>query len=175
MAKVFLIGHPVAHSLSPAMHNAAFAALGLPHRYEARDIEPAALGMVGHIETYERIGDVRAWVRSNPIGMEHGALTLISRVVPEREGALSDILRSIGDDVKRGTLVPFSRLTRVHFARWVVLEDGRGGLELAFESNFDDDEESHLDELVGQASAGRRCNIALVARRAHGSGGIRPR
>lgn len=28
-----LIGHPVAHSLSPTMHGAAYAALGLPHRY----------------------------------------------------------------------------------------------------------------------------------------------
>lgn len=34
MAAVYLIGDPVAHSLSPAMQNAAFDALGLPHRYE---------------------------------------------------------------------------------------------------------------------------------------------
>src|SRR2546428_3924240 len=38
MSQVWLIGRPVAHSLSPAMHNAAFAALGLPHRYEAREV-----------------------------------------------------------------------------------------------------------------------------------------
>ncbi|HET7700800.1 MAG TPA: shikimate dehydrogenase [Candidatus Limnocylindria bacterium] len=38
MARVALLGHPVAHSLSPAMHNAAFAALGLPHSYEVRDV-----------------------------------------------------------------------------------------------------------------------------------------
>jgi shikimate dehydrogenase len=43
VATVFLLGHPVAHSLSPAMHNAAFLALGLPHRYEARDVEPDRL------------------------------------------------------------------------------------------------------------------------------------
>lgn len=34
MADVYLIGDPVAHSLSPAMQNAAFAVLGLPHRYD---------------------------------------------------------------------------------------------------------------------------------------------
>lgn len=34
MAVAYLIGDPVAHSLSPAMQNAAFRALGLPHRYE---------------------------------------------------------------------------------------------------------------------------------------------
>jgi shikimate dehydrogenase len=30
-----LIGHPVGHSLSPVIHQAAYRALGLPHRYEA--------------------------------------------------------------------------------------------------------------------------------------------
>lgn len=39
-----LLGHPVGHSLSPAMHDAAFAALGIDGRYEAWDVAPAALG-----------------------------------------------------------------------------------------------------------------------------------
>jgi shikimate dehydrogenase len=34
VARVLLLGDPVAQSLSPAMQNAAFAAVGLPHRYE---------------------------------------------------------------------------------------------------------------------------------------------
>ena len=33
-----VLGHPIAHSLSPAMHRAAFARLGLPHTYEAIDV-----------------------------------------------------------------------------------------------------------------------------------------
>ena len=40
---VHLLGHPVGHSLSPAIHNAAFRALGLPHAYEAIDVAPDAL------------------------------------------------------------------------------------------------------------------------------------
>lgn len=37
-----LFGHPVAHSLSPVIHHAAYAALGLPHRYELADLPDAA-------------------------------------------------------------------------------------------------------------------------------------
>jgi len=40
---VYLLGHPVAHSLSPLMQNAAFAALGLGHRYETLDVTPEDL------------------------------------------------------------------------------------------------------------------------------------
>ena len=38
-----VLGHPVAHSLSPAMHNAAFAAVGLDAAYLALDVRPEAL------------------------------------------------------------------------------------------------------------------------------------
>jgi shikimate dehydrogenase len=54
---VALLGHPVAHSLSPRMQNAAFAARGLDLAYVALDVPPerleeavrglAALGFVG--------------------------------------------------------------------------------------------------------------------------------
>jgi len=54
-AHVALLGHPVAHSLSPRMQNAAFAARGLDWRYDAFDVdEPVSavhalvtLGFVG--------------------------------------------------------------------------------------------------------------------------------
>jgi shikimate dehydrogenase len=38
-----LIGHPIGHSLSPAIHNAAFQHLGLPYLYVAHDVDPGQL------------------------------------------------------------------------------------------------------------------------------------
>lgn len=39
-----VLGHPIAHSLSPVLHRAAYAALGLHHwTYELRDVTPAGL------------------------------------------------------------------------------------------------------------------------------------
>ncbi len=45
MKRLAVLGHPVAHSRSPAMHNAAFAALGLGDQwsYEALDVAPDEL------------------------------------------------------------------------------------------------------------------------------------
>jgi len=40
---IALLGHPVAHSLSPRMQNAAFAARGLDWTYVACDVEPGAV------------------------------------------------------------------------------------------------------------------------------------
>jgi shikimate dehydrogenase len=40
-----LIGHPVEHSLSPAMHNASFAADGLDYVYVALDVKPDDLSL----------------------------------------------------------------------------------------------------------------------------------
>ena len=42
--RVGLIGWPVAHSVSPAMHQAAFQALDLDWRYDLRPVRPAELG-----------------------------------------------------------------------------------------------------------------------------------
>lgn len=45
MGKLFgLLGHPVGHSMSPAMHNDQFNQLGLSHYYQAFDVHPDRLG-----------------------------------------------------------------------------------------------------------------------------------
>jgi shikimate dehydrogenase len=41
--RVLLLGHPLAHSLSPVIQNAAFVAAGLPVRYEAVDVDAERL------------------------------------------------------------------------------------------------------------------------------------
>ena len=44
-----LLGHPVAHSRSPALHNHWFARSGLDATYEARDIDPARADDIARI------------------------------------------------------------------------------------------------------------------------------
>ncbi|MGQ0648249.1 MAG: shikimate dehydrogenase [Gemmatimonadaceae bacterium] len=41
--RLVLLGHPVAHSLSPVFQNAALSVAGIPLRYEALDVTPLAL------------------------------------------------------------------------------------------------------------------------------------
>ncbi|MDE3113690.1 MAG: shikimate dehydrogenase [Chloroflexota bacterium] len=57
MAVAYLIGDPVAHSLSPAMQNAAFGALGLPHRYELLRVRSEDLrGAIARIREDDVLG-----------------------------------------------------------------------------------------------------------------------
>ena len=46
---LFVVGHPVSHSLSPAMHNGVIARLGLPLRYIPVDLHP------GHLPGFLRL------------------------------------------------------------------------------------------------------------------------
>ncbi len=44
MRLCYLVGYPVEHSMSPAMHNAAFNALGIDAEYRLAPVEPGRLG-----------------------------------------------------------------------------------------------------------------------------------
>jgi shikimate dehydrogenase len=90
MNRLAVIGHPVAHSLSPAMHTAAFAALGIGEEwtYEAIDLEPesfaagvrelAAQGFAGVNVTvpHKRAAFELADVRSDAVAAIGAANTL---------------------------------------------------------------------------------------------------
>ena len=79
-----LLGHPVGHSLSPAMHNAAFRAVGLDARYLAFDVAPGdlpaalagarALGVRGLNATVPHKQAVLALAReADPLAVQAGA------------------------------------------------------------------------------------------------------
>jgi shikimate dehydrogenase len=54
---VVLLGHGIEYSASPAMHNAAFANLGMDARYELADVDPASLtAAVAELRRPGRIG-----------------------------------------------------------------------------------------------------------------------
>lgn len=84
-----VIGHPVGHSLSPALHNAAFQALGLDWLYVAFDVAPGggaqalsamrALGIGGLNVTMPHKGDVAAAVdRLSPEAELLGAVNTVA-------------------------------------------------------------------------------------------------
>jgi shikimate dehydrogenase len=99
VSSVYLLGHPVAHSLSPAMHNAAFAALGLPHRYETRDVEPQRLA-----DTMQALRGDDVLGANITIPHKEAALLLVDELAEEarRIGAVNTIVRRssrlIGDN-----------------------------------------------------------------------------
>jgi shikimate dehydrogenase len=54
---VVLLGHRIGYSASPAMHNAAFASLGVDARYELADVDPDSLtDAVAELRNAGRIG-----------------------------------------------------------------------------------------------------------------------
>jgi shikimate 5-dehydrogenase len=57
-----VIGKPIAHSRSPAMHAAAYAALGLPHVYDAMAIEPEDLPAVVQLVREGRLEGINVTV-----------------------------------------------------------------------------------------------------------------
>lgn len=46
MRRLYLLGYPVAHSISPQMQGAAIEALGLDYRYEAMSVPPESLAKI---------------------------------------------------------------------------------------------------------------------------------
>jgi shikimate dehydrogenase len=81
-----LLGHPVAHSLSPRFQNAALARAGLTTRYEALDVAPAALpavlshliveGAAGNVTIPHKAAVFAACARRTPIAEQVGAVNV---------------------------------------------------------------------------------------------------
>jgi hypothetical protein len=83
--------------------------------------------------------------------MKQRGLTILSPIDKTQVTGLDALLRSAGDDIEHQTLIPFTQLTLLHFASWVIFTDGMPGPQLIFESNFDGDGKIFLSQLVEQA------------------------
>lgn len=92
MLRFAVLGHPVAHSLSPAMHRRALEGLGLPGTYEAWDTPLEALR--------DRLEEVRRDYRgvNLTLPLKEAALSLLDWVAPEAQaiGAVNTVLSAEG-------------------------------------------------------------------------------
>ncbi|NOQ33050.1 MAG: shikimate dehydrogenase [Methanosarcinales archaeon] len=88
MMKVYaVLGDPISHSMSPAMHNAAFGALGMPCTYHAFRVRPSdlkdaiygakALGFGGLNLTIPLKEEALKYVEPDPIAARIGAVNTI--------------------------------------------------------------------------------------------------
>jgi shikimate dehydrogenase len=123
-----LIGHPVAHSLSPVIQQAAYQALGLPHRYELLDCPDEAA--VGKVVDALRSGEIAG--ANVTIPWKRVALKLADMAAPsvQRVGVANVLVRGAdGAIVAHNTDVPAlaSEFRRLAGTVRRVLVIGNGG------------------------------------------------
>ncbi|NGQ94179.1 shikimate dehydrogenase [Brevibacillus sp. SYP-B805] len=126
---VGLLGHPVHHSQSPAMHNAAFAALKLPYAYAAFNVAPEQLP--------EAVAGVRALgMRGVNVTIPHkvAIVPLLDEIDPlaKRIGAVNTVVndngRLIGYNTDgKGYVRSLVEETGINLANQVVTMIGAGG------------------------------------------------
>jgi shikimate dehydrogenase len=123
-----ILGQPVRYSLSPRLHNAAFAAVGLDASYEAREVAPEELGLaVEALRAPDFLGanitaphKAAAWRLMDDVSAEACALGVINTIVP-REGRL------VGDNTDAGGLAEWLRAQRIAAAGAQAVVLGAGG------------------------------------------------
>jgi shikimate dehydrogenase len=102
-----VMGHPVAHSLSPAMHNAAFAALGIPAAYLPLPVEPErlrdairgahALGFQGlNVTVPHKLRAAAFCLGLDPVARLTGAVNTLRRAGGGFEGFNTDAPATLG-------------------------------------------------------------------------------
>jgi hypothetical protein len=98
--------------------------------------------------------------------IDQRVLTVVTPITTGQETALRAVLETIAAQVAPnprppgGGLIPFERLTTVHFARWLILNEGRDAsgtpipAELIMATAYDGPLDGHLRELASAAQAG---------------------
>jgi shikimate dehydrogenase len=149
--KLALLGYPLAHSLSPGMHNAALEAVGLSDwRYDSLPVEP------------ERLGEAVAAIRGDDyaganvtVPHKEASLPFLDGVTPVAEaiGAVNTLFkkdgRLLGHNTDAAGLLADLHAQGVHIAKRPVLILGAGGAARA----------------AVAACAGSGAQIRVIARR----------
>jgi shikimate dehydrogenase len=133
---VVLLGHRIGYSASPAMHNAAFATLGMDARYELADVDPEAL--IEAVAELRRPGRIGANV-TQPHKV--AICGLVDERSPEvdRIGAANTITRRNGRLIAHNTDLPALTAELAAFgpvSNAAVL--GAGGASRAVKAALDD-------------------------------------
>ncbi|WP_102345520.1 shikimate dehydrogenase [Bacillus sp. Marseille-P3661] len=130
MGKLYgVIGHPIGHSMSPAMHNDQFSQLGFDCYYQAFDVEPAqlekaiegmrALGIAGFNVTIPHKVDIMKYL--DEVNEEAKKIGAVNTVV-------NDNGRLIGYNTDgKGLVLSLQRLTGTEIQPKSVLIIGAGG------------------------------------------------
>jgi shikimate dehydrogenase len=124
-----VIGHPVEHSLSPAMHNAALANLGLDYVYLPFPIAPenlevaiagfAAIGVVGFSVTIPHKQAIMPLLSEiTPLAQMIGAVNTVSRQNNQWVGTNTDI---------EGFIAPLQTTYKQDWSQKVAVILGNGG------------------------------------------------
>ncbi len=173
-----VIGHPIGHTLSPAMHNAAFRALGRNAVYLALDIEPdrvleclramAAMGFGGvnvtvpHKETVFRGLD-----RLDDSARRVGAVNTVQFTPGGLVGHSTDaegFLRATQEAFGRGPAgLPVFVLGAGGAGRTVALECARTGAASVTVSDVDAARAERLAAEIGAAAPGVRASAVAAA------------
>lgn len=171
-----LIGSPVAHSLSPAIHQAAFHAAGVDWVYVAFDVAPGraaeaiaamrVLGLAGLSVTMPHKHDVAAAVdRLDPAAEALGSVNTVSWYDDELVGSSTDgagFVSSLVDDGVEVTGAVVAVIGAGGAARSVIDELGRAGAASVSIINRTAERAESACRLTSVASVGSADDIAAA-------------
>ena len=86
--------------------------------------------------------------------MKQTVLTIITEIDSKKIEQLKGILTEIQRDLYNNRYLPFSKISLVHFASFVIVDQTGPPSLLVFENNFDGDLSDYLDQLLSVAGVG---------------------